>query len=232
MPLRPALPAAVHVAVLAPLLGLAVATPSAPAVPRVAVTALPATNHAVVVTRAVPAPRPSAAEPSPRTTKRVVVVRAPAPRETPARRTTPAPKPTTSTRPNPTSEARMMAAVARIPGYRTGEATWVMTSKYGSWGTADWAHGIVYISPSIPADRMYDVVVHEWSHVLSVSLYPTNSQAKYAMNKVFGGTGLTGAERAADCMARLLGATWTNYTTCDNAAWKAAAAKLVARQPV
>jgi hypothetical protein len=131
-----------------------------------------------------------------------------------------------------TATALMTAAVARIPGYQPGAATWVVTSKYGSWGTADWKNRIIYISPSVPARRMYDVVAHEWSHVLSVMPYETTTDAKAAMNRVFGGSGLTGAERAADCMALRLGATWTNYTDCGNSAWRAAAAKLVAGQRI
>jgi len=49
-----------------------------------------------------------------------------------------------------------------------------------------------------------------------------------AMNAAFGGSGLVGAERAADCMSRLQGASWTHYTSCANQGWRASAAKLVA----
>jgi hypothetical protein len=47
------------------------------------------------------------------------------------------------------------------------------------------------------------------------------------MNAWFGGSGLTGPERAADCMAILQGATWTHYTTCTNTHWQAGARLLV-----
>jgi hypothetical protein len=126
---------------------------------------------------------------------------------------------------------RMMAAVARIPGYRNGDATWVISSAYGHWGMADLGRGIVYVSPRVPANRMYDVVAHEWSHVLSVKPYDFDAMAAVdAMNSYFGGTGLVGAERAADCMARILGATWTHYTLCNNDHWRAGARTLLARK--
>jgi hypothetical protein len=124
---------------------------------------------------------------------------------------------------------RMMRAVARIPGYRKGDATWVISSSYGHWGMADLGRGIVYVSPTVPSDRMYDVVAHEWSHVLSVKPYDFDAQAAVnAMDSYFGGSGLTGAERAADCMARILGATWTHYTPCNDAHWRAGARTLLA----
>jgi hypothetical protein len=124
--------------------------------------------------------------------------------------------------------ADLSAAIRRIPGFHSGDARWVVTSSYGSWGTADWYRSIVYVSPRVPRDRLYDVVVHEWSHLLSVRRYDGNvDEAVRAMNAYFGGSGLIGAERAADCMARLLGAQWTNYTPCTSASWRAGAARLV-----
>lgn len=129
--------------------------------------------------------------------------------------------------------AQMMAAVARIPGYHTGDATWVISTAYGHWGMADMGHGIVYISPGVPADRMYDVVAHEWSHVLSVKPYLPDAMAGVrAMDAYFGGSGLVGAERAADCMARILGATWTHYTPCDDARWRDGARRILAGEQV
>ena len=225
--------AAVQSLVLTPVLGFLLVTPPA-SEPTAAVTPLPTTDPAVVVTRVPPPvvkPRPVRATTTARATPRPTLVATPtrqpaAPRKTVTRRVV------TSTRTAPTGRALMLAAVARIPGYPSGGATWVMTSKYGSWGPADWRNGVVYISPSVPASRMYDVVAHEWAHLLSVRPYPSTTEAKAAMNRVFGGSGLTGAERAADCMARQLGATWTNYSPCTDATWKAAAAKLLAGQRV
>jgi hypothetical protein len=130
-----------------------------------------------------------------------------------------------------TPGARMQQAIARIPGYRAGDAVWLLTSRYGHWGVADLGTGVIYISPSVPAARMYDVVVHEWSHVLSVRDYGGDVNAAVgAMDHWFGGAGLQGAERAADCMARELGAAWTHYTPCPSAAWRAGARRLLAGQ--
>ena len=36
-----------------------------------------------------------------------------------------------------------------------------MSSRYGHWGTADWYHDTLYISPSVPLRYLYDVAVHE-----------------------------------------------------------------------
>ncbi|HET7529393.1 MAG TPA: hypothetical protein VFJ98_00375 [Mycobacteriales bacterium] len=129
----------------------------------------------------------------------------------------------------PTGWAQLDAAIARIPSYRAGTARWVVSTKYDFWGTADWYHDVLYVDPGVPADKLYDVAVHEWSHELSVLDYGGDVlAATRAMNLAFGGHGLTGAERAADCMAILQGATWTHYTTCTAPAWRAAAARLVA----
>jgi hypothetical protein len=124
--------------------------------------------------------------------------------------------------------AAFAAAVARIPGYTPADARWVVSDAYGSWGTADWYHAVVYISPRVPQARLYDVAVHEWSHLLSVRTYAGDvDQAVAAMNAYYGGSGLAGAERAADCMALLLGARWTHYTTCSTPGWRTGADRLL-----
>jgi hypothetical protein len=128
-----------------------------------------------------------------------------------------------------TFQQALDAAIARIPTYRAGTARWVVTRAYAFWGTADWYHDVLYVSPDVPTSKLYDVAVHEWSHELSVLDYDGDvAAATKAMNAWFGGSDLTGAERAADCMAILQGAHWTHYTTCTNATWRAGAAKLVA----
>jgi hypothetical protein len=125
----------------------------------------------------------------------------------------------------------MDRAIARLPGFHPGDARFVLKPGLGNWGLADLGGGIVYISPRVPANRMYDVVAHEWSHVLSVKPYDFDAMAAVdAMNSYFGGTGLVGAERAADCMARIHGATWTHYTLCNNDHWRAGARALLARK--
>jgi hypothetical protein len=136
---------------------------------------------------------------------------------------------TTAHVPGPTGWSALNAAIARIPTYRPGAARWVVSSKYDFWGTADWYHDVLYVAPGVPVDKLYDVAVHEWSHELSVLDYRGDvAAATRAMNAAFGGGGLTGPERAADCMAILQGARWTHYTTCTDRAWRAAAARLVA----
>jgi hypothetical protein len=127
----------------------------------------------------------------------------------------------------PTSWAALNAAIARIPGYHRGDARWVIKSS-AHWGTADWYRNTIYLSHSIPDSKVYDVVLHEWSHLLTVRAYAGDVDAAVAAAKsFFGGRGLMGAEYAADCMARVLGAHWTNYTSCSSADWRAGARRLV-----
>jgi hypothetical protein len=130
-----------------------------------------------------------------------------------------------------TYRAALANAIARIPTYRSGTVRWEISRAYAFWGTADWYHAVLYVSPDVPRSKLYDVAVHEWSHELSVLDYAGDvARATDAMNGWFGGSGLTGAERAADCMSILQGATWTHYTTCTNAHWRAGARLLVAGQ--
>jgi len=166
--------------------------------------------------------KPKAAKAAPKPTRRLPA---------PARATKPRPATTPVRAPAPTFQQALDAAVARIPTYRPGSARWVVSRAYDFWGTADWYHDVLYVSPDVPLSKLYDVAVHEWSHELSVLDYAGDvAAATAAMNAWFGGTGLTGPERAADCMAVLQGAHWTHYTTCTNAAWRAGAAKLIAGQ--
>ena len=166
------------------------------------------------------ATRKTAASPRPVTTARVA-------KPTPAvsvRRTT------TRTA-SATFQQALDAAIARIPTYRPGAARWVVSRAYDFWGTADWYHDVLYVSPDVPRAKLYDVAVHEWSHELSVLDYGGDvAAATAAMNGWFGGSDLTGPERAADCMAILQGAHWTHYTTCTNAQWRLGAARLIAGQ--
>ena len=128
----------------------------------------------------------------------------------------------------PTTWPALNRAIRRIPSYHHGAARWVVSGRYGHWGTADWYHDTLYISPTVPPSFLYDVVAHEWSHELSVLDYRGDvAAATRAMNRFFGGRGLTGAERAADCMARLQGATWTHYTSCTSHRWRVGAARLL-----
>lgn len=162
--------------------------------------------------------------------RKETVVRAPVRRRTSHRATTVRRTVVRTTTTSP--QQQMQAAVLRLPGYRPGSTTWVMSPAYGSWGTADWYNNTVYISPSVPSNRMYDVVAHEWSHVMSVRPYSDVNTATASMNAWFGGSGLTGPERAADCMARQLGAQWTHYTSCLDGHWQAGARMLLSGQPL
>jgi predicted component of type VI protein secretion system len=134
----------------------------------------------------------------------------------------------------PTSWAALNRAIARIPTYRPGVAHWIIQDT-GWWATTDWYTYKIYISPQTPTSKLYDVVVHEWSHVLQVVDYGGNVDAAVAALDVgFGASGLNGAERAADCMAKLQGAVYLHYTQCTNSAWQAKARILLAghRLPV
>lgn len=128
----------------------------------------------------------------------------------------------------PTDWLALNAAIARIPTYDGSSVSWVVSTRYSFWGTADWYNAVLYVNPDVPRDRLYDVVVHEWSHELSVRDYDGDvRRAKRAMNRFFGGDHLVGAERAADCMAILQGAVWTHYTQCRDRHWRHGARRLV-----
>jgi len=131
--------------------------------------------------------------------------------------------------PGPTSWSDLNAAIARIPTYRPGIARWAIGGAGGSWwGTADWYRGVIYVNASTPTALLYDVAVHEWSHLLTVRDYGGDVDLTVsALRRAFGGTGILGAERAADCMAIVQGARWTHYTRCTVPAWRAMARRLL-----
>jgi hypothetical protein len=85
----------------------------------------------------------------------------------------------------------------------------------------------------VPVSLLDSVVRHEYAHVVTVRVYGGQWRlAKSALNAAFGGSGMTGAERAADCMALLMGASWTHYTSCPSSAWRANAQRLLGGQRV
>jgi len=199
-------------------------------------TALPAAGaYAAPLTYSPPAYSPPAAPVAVRVTAHPLV-RVAAHKPAPRRAATRKPAVTTHAARRaapPTFTVALMAQVARIPTYRPGAARWVVSRAYDFWGTADWYRDVLYVSPDVPRDKLYDVAVHEWSHELSVLDYNGDvDAATAAMNAWFGGSGLTGPERAADCMSILQGATWTHYTTCTNAKWRSGAKLLVSGQPL
>jgi hypothetical protein len=161
---------------------------------------------------------------APRATKRVVAHT--------ARRTSPITKHTAIKQApakfvaGPTSWSALNAAIARIKSYRAGDAQWIVENT-GWWGTADWYKATIYISPSAPESKLYDIAVHEWSHLLSIRPYGGDVHAAaVAMRAYFGGT--SGPEYAADCMAKLQGATYLKYTQCTTPTWVAGARLLLA----
>lgn len=169
-------------------------------------------------TRARPPSRPTAIKPSP--TRRAAT----APRPNPK----PAPRPPSATG-GPTGWGALNGAISRIPGYRSSGITWTVTSRYGHYGTTDLATSDIYISPHVPVSLLDSVVRHEYAHVVTVRVYGGQWRvAKSALNAAFDGSGMTGAERAADCMARLMGASWTNYTSCSSSSWRRNAELLLA----
>lgn len=193
-------------------------THSAVALPPAPVASPPARPKAVtpppVPVKLAPKPRPTV-----RATHRAVAPSRPAPRATHRAALTP--------------QQLLDRAVAALPDFHPGDAVFQLKPGLGSWGLTNMGAGIVYVSPTVPADKMYSVVAHEWGHVLSAKPYKPDVMAGVnAMDAWFGGSGMAGAERAADCIARLLGATWTNYTPCTDAHWRDGARKLLAGQPL
>jgi hypothetical protein len=119
-------------------------------------------------------------------------------------------------------------AVGRIPAYRPGVVSaWVWSDRYGHYGATNLATREVTISPRVPTGILYSVVVHEYSHALAIWVYGSSASADVALMRTFGGSAGTARERAADCMAIVQGATWTNYTSCGSSAWRQAARVLV-----
>jgi hypothetical protein len=134
-----------------------------------------------------------------------------------------------------TSWPALNRAIAQIPGYRDGIARWHVTSRYGHYGITDANQpgaANIYISPSVPQSRLYSVAAHEYGHAVVIANYGTGygPYTEYSQDMVswFGGDKVTGLERAADCIALRLGATWTNYTGCTDPRWKEGARILLA----
>jgi Putative peptidoglycan binding domain len=129
----------------------------------------------------------------------------------------------------PTSWTALNHSIGRIPGYRSGIATWIVTARYGHWGTSDLGNGDIFISPAVPASRLYSVAVHEYAHALASVDYGRDWRAMDAgIDRWFGANGRLSREWSADCMARLDGATWTHYTPCSSAHWRQGARLLLA----
>jgi hypothetical protein len=108
-----------------------------------------------------------------------------------------------------------------------------VTSRYGHWGATDLATSDIYISPSVRTSLLDSLVRHEYAHVVTVRAYGGDWRtARSEMNVAFGASGRIGVERAADCMARAMGASWTNYTTCTREDWQRHARRLLSGRPL
>lgn len=125
-----------------------------------------------------------------------------------------------------TGWAALDAAIARIPHYYPGIAQWHVGDR-GAWGATQLDTGDIWIAPRTPLADLYSVVVHEYGHAISGHLYGGFYPAQDAADRLFGQQGEYGLEVEADCMARVEGATFTNYTPCANNTWRAYARVLV-----
>lgn len=125
-----------------------------------------------------------------------------------------------------TGWAALDAAIARIPHYYPGIAHWHVADK-GAWGATMLDTGDIYIAPRTPLADLYSVAVHEYGHAITGHLYGGFYPAQNVADRLFGQQGEYGLEIEADCMARVEGATWTNYTPCANSTWRAYARTLV-----
>ena len=128
----------------------------------------------------------------------------------------------------PTSWLSLDAVIASLPKTLSAPIVWTAPASASHWGTTSFEKRSIEISQTVPLDKLYSVAVHEWSHMKSTDVWAGDVPTAFdRLRAVFGGTSSDGVEISADCMARVLGATWTNYTACDNQAWRAAAAKVL-----
>lgn len=137
----------------------------------------------------------------------------------------PAPPPAPPARVH-TGWAALDAAIARIPHYYPGIAHWHVADR-GAWGATQLDTGDIWIAPRTPLADLYSVAVHEYGHAITGHLYGGFYPAQNAADRLFGQQGEYGLEVEADCMARVEGATFTNYTPCANNTWRAYARVLV-----
>lgn len=166
-------------------------------------------------------PRPAAVRPAP-----VPRVAAPVPPRVPARSAA-APRHAVNRSarvrvPLRSFEQEMRRQVARIPLYQPGVARWVVVPDLAVYGVTSLRTRTIYLSPRIPRKLLYSVVAHEWGHVISTQAYGGDLHAsQQAFKEWFGGGSMKVAtERAADCIAVLLGASWTHYTGCRDEHWR------------
>ncbi|HVY11006.1 MAG TPA: hypothetical protein VHB18_12770 [Mycobacteriales bacterium] len=142
------------------------------------------------------------------------------------------PSPPAAAGPNRTvRHANLLSAINGLPNYFPGVVHWKLSTSLDHYGTTDWDTNTITISAFTPLSLLYSVVAHEWSHEVQAYDYRGNLWAGVkAMDRHFGGggkSGQRGIEYAADCMAVLQGATWTDYTSCRNDKWRGSAKRLL-----
>ncbi len=139
---------------------------------------------------------------------------------------------TPSLTPTALHHASVLSAVNRLPHYFPGVVHWEVSTSLRHYGTTDWNTNTIRISAFTPANLLYSVVAHEWSHEVQAYDYHRDFPSIVrSLNRHFGGGGATGqrgVEYSADCMAIMQGATWTDYTSCHNKKWRHYAKRLLA----
>jgi hypothetical protein len=128
--------------------------------------------------------------------------------------------------------ANLLQSIQTLPDYFPGVVHWHLSTSTKHYGTTDWDTSTITISAFTPLTLLYSVVAHEWSHEIQAYDYRGDLWAGVkAMDRSFGGggkSGQRGIEYAADCMAILQGATWTDYTPCHSKVWRRDAHRLLA----
>ena len=128
--------------------------------------------------------------------------------------------------------ATVQSVVAQLPNYFPGVVHWKVSTSWRHYGTTNWDTNTITISAFTPLNLLYSVIAHEWSHEIQAYDYHREFwRIVTSMNRHFGGPGTSGQrgiEYSADCMAVVLGATWTDYTSCHNKKWRHAAKRLLA----
>jgi hypothetical protein len=137
-----------------------------------------------------------------------------------------------ATRPQTVRHSTLSSVLSRLPNYFPGIVHWKVSTSWRHYGTTDWDTNTITISAFTPLNLLYSVVAHEWSHEIQAYVYHRDFwRLIKATNRHFGGAGSSGqrgVEYAADCMAIIEGATWTDYTSCHNKKWRHDARRLLA----
>lgn len=132
--------------------------------------------------------------------------------------------------------ANLRSALQRLPNYFPGIVHWKLSASTKHYGTTNWDTNTITISAFTPLNLLYSVIAHEWSHEIQAFVYRRQFwRVVTVMNKHFGGPGTSGqrgVEYAADCMAILQGATWTDYTSCHDPKWRHEAKRLLHGHPL